>query len=72
MLKTWETTLEQEASRFAGLDSQGVFADLAAGRYVASGDVMAAIAEVKRKYPNLGEELDGFKARVSADHSFWS
>lgn len=72
MLKTWETTLEQDASRFAGLDSQGVFADLAAGRYVGGRDVMAAIAEVKRGYPGLAEELDAFKSRVSANHSFWS
>lgn len=72
MLKTWETTLEQDASQFAGLDSQEVFTDLAAGRYVSGWDVMSAIDEVKGSNPALADDLEKFRSRVSATYSFWS
>ncbi|MDO3312570.1 hypothetical protein [Mycobacteroides abscessus] len=72
MLKTWETTLEQDASQFAGLDSQEVFTDLAAGRYVGGWDVMSAIDEVKGNNPALADDLEKLRSRVSATYSFWS
>lgn len=72
MLKTWETTLEQDASQFAGLDTQGVFADLTAGRYVGGWDTMAAIDQAKAANPALTEDLDRFRSRVSSTYSFWS
>lgn len=72
MLKTWETTLEQDASQFSGLDSQEVFTDLAAGRYAGGWDVMSAIDQVKAKNPALADDLEKFRSRVSATYSFWS
>ncbi len=72
MLKAWETTVEQDAAEFAGLDSKQVFTDLAAGRHATPRDVTAAISEVKKAYPSLTEDLNRFNTRMSSTHCHWS
>lgn len=64
--------LYDEAGQFAGLDTAGVFTDLAAGKFVGGWDIMAAIEQVRRLHPNLEEQLATFKTHALTFHHFWN
>lgn len=64
--------LHDEAAQFAGLDTHEVFTDLAKGVFVSGYDIMAAISQVKKLYPQLAEKLDVFSAHVKSFSTFWS
>ncbi|KMV17587.1 hypothetical protein ACT17_14955 [Mycolicibacterium conceptionense] len=71
MTNTGQTTIAQDAERFAGLDSERVFTDLAAGRFVSGYDVIAAAEQVARLHPELSDALNALTARVKSAHYFW-
>lgn len=64
--------LATAAAQFAGLDTEQVFSDLAAGRFVSGYAIMAAISQVSGTHPHLADKLAVFKKQVSGFHTFWT
>lgn len=65
------TTIAQDAEAFAGLDTERVFTDLAAGRFIYGGDVIAAAEQVKQSHPEHTEDLDKLIARARTTGWLW-
>lgn len=72
MSKMTFAELTELAKPFAGLDTEEVFNDFVAGRFVSGYDIMGAISQVKRLHPHLAEQLAEFEAQVSDFHSLWT
>ncbi|KXO90971.1 Uncharacterised protein (plasmid) [Tsukamurella tyrosinosolvens] len=64
-------SIRELAEPLAGLDSLGVFADLAAGRYASGFEARGASVEVKANHPDRADEIDRLLRLIDATPSMW-